>query len=218
MMRWQANQSPVFLLMLGNNDPLFDSRRVRTLRKNPGNGSGPHSNPGLRPGPAGTRASRHARICVALAASTLFSFIAVNADDDLASAFDSSTIIIAASENACYRFDIYLATSREQQLRGLMHVRHLPEFTGMLFAYSSPDMRSMWMKNTYLSLDILFLREDGTISNIAANTEPLSLKPIGSTEPVTYVLELNAGVSAKLHIDTDSLIHLRAREGISDDK
>jgi len=155
---------------------------------------------------------------VAFAAATLFCFIAAKADDNLASSFNSSTIIIAATEDACYRFDVYLATSKEQQLRGLMHVRHLPEFAGMLFVYPSPDMRSMWMKNTYLSLDILFIREDGTISNIAANTEPLSLQPIGSTEPVSYVLELNAGVSAKLHIDTDSLIYLQAREGISDDK
>jgi uncharacterized membrane protein (UPF0127 family) len=145
---------------------------------------------------------------VAFAAASLFCVIAARADDELASAYDSSTIIIEARQDACYRFDVYLAISREQQLRGLMHVRHLPEFTGMLFVYASPDMRSMWMKNTYLSLDILFVREDGTIANIAANTEPLSLKPIGSTEPVTYVLELNAGVSAKLHIDTGSLIHL----------
>ena len=178
------------------------------MRKNPGNGHGLHPNSGLRPGPAGTRASRRALIYVAFAATTFFWFVAARADDELASAFDSSTIIIEARQDACYRFDVYLAISREQQLRGLMHVRHLPEFTGMLFVYASPDMRSMWMKNTYLSLDILFVREDGTIANIAANTEPLSLKPIGSTEPVTYVLELNAGVSAKLHIDTDSLIHL----------
>ena len=178
------------------------------MRKYPGSGYGLHPISGLRPGPAGTRASRRALICVAFAAATLFWFIAARADDDLASAFDSSTIIIEAREDACYRFDVYLAMSREQQLRGLMHVRHLPEFTGMLFVYTSPDMRSMWMKNTYLSLDILFVREDGTISNIATNTEPLSLKPIASTEPVTYVLELNAGVNAKLHIDTDSLIHL----------
>ncbi len=203
---------------MSNNDPLFDNRSVRTLRKNPGTGNGLHSNSGLRPGPAGTRVSRHARIYVAFAAAIISCVIAAKADDDLASAFDSSTIIIAAREDACYRFDVYLATSREQQLRGLMHVRHLPEFTGMLFVYPSPDMRSMWMKNTYLSLDILFVHEDGTISNIAANTEPLSLKPIGSTEPVSYVLELNAGVSSKLRIDTDSLIHLQAREGISNDQ
>ena len=178
------------------------------MRKNPGNGHGLHPNSGLRPGPAGTRASRRARTCIAFAAASLFCVIAATADDELASAFDSSTIIIEARQDACYRFDVYLAISREQQLRGLMHVRHLPEFTGMLFVYASPDMRSMWMKNTYLPLDILFVRDDGTIANIAANTEPLSLTPIRSTEPVTYVLELNAGVSTKLHIDADSLIHL----------
>ncbi|MFQ6004691.1 MAG: DUF192 domain-containing protein [Woeseia sp.] len=132
---------------------------------------------------------------------------AAGANDELSDAFDRSTIIIEAQQDACYRFDIYLATSREQQTRGLMHVRHLPAFTGMLFTYPAPDMLSMWMKNTYLSLDILFIREDGTISNIEANTEPLSLKSISSTEPVSYVLELNAGVTAELRIDTSSRVH-----------
>ncbi len=132
---------------------------------------------------------------------------------DLSSAFESGTIIIEAEKDACYRFDVYLATNREQQIRGLMHVRHLREFTGMLFSYVEPNMHSMWMKNTYISLDILFIREDGTISNIESNTEPLSLKSISSTEPVSYVLELNAGVTAKLHIDTNSLVHLHRRDG-----
>jgi len=150
---------------------------------------------------------RHSWICAALAPLAVFRVDIVEADD-LGSAFDSSTIIIEAEKDACYRFDVYLATNRAQQVRGLMHVRHLPEFTGMLFVYTSPDMHSMWMKNTYISLDILFIREDGTISNIAANTEPLSLKSIGSTEPVLHVLELNAGVTSKLHIATDNLVHL----------
>lgn len=152
--------------------------------------------------------TRQARIFTGFAAATIFCFNAAKANDDLANAFDSSTIIIAASEDACYRFDVYLATSREQQIRGLMHVRHLPEFTGMLFVYPTSDMHSMWMKNTYISLDIVFIREDGTISNIEANTEPLSLTSISSTNPVSYVLELNAGVTAKLHIDTASRVHL----------
>ncbi len=128
--------------------------------------------------------------------------------DDLSIAFDSGTIIIEAQKDACYRFDVYLATSREQQTRGLMHVRHLPEFTGMLFRYTQPDIRSIWMKNTYISLDILFIREDGTIANIVANAEPLSLKSMSSTEPVSYVLELNAGVASKLHINVDSRVYL----------
>ena len=58
----------------------------------------------------------------------------------------------------------------------------------------------MWMKNTYLPLDMLFIREDGTVSSIVANTEPLSLRSISSEEPVTYVLELNAGIAERLGI------------------
>lgn len=133
--------------------------------------------------------------------------------DDLAAAFDRGTIIIAADQDACYRFDVYLATSRDQQIRGLMHVRHLPEWSGMLFVYTASDRRAMWMKNTYIPLDILFIRADGTISNIAANTEPLSLATIGSSEPVLYVLELNAGITEKLHIGSNSLVHVLGGDG-----
>ena len=148
------------------------------------------------------------------ATAIIFCFNAAVADDDLTNAFDTSTIIIAAEKDACYRFDVYLAKSRKQQIRGLMHVRHLPEFRGMLFIYPTPSIRSMWMKNTYVSLDILFIREDGTISNIVSNTEPLSLKSISAIEPVTYVLELNAGVTAKIHINTDSLVYLQSTSEI----
>ena len=128
-------------------------------------------------------------------------------DDELASAFDQGSIIIEATENACYRFDVYLATRREQHLRGLMHVRELPEFSGMLFIYAAPATQSMWMKNTYISLDILFIRADGTIANIETDTEPLSLSSIRSLGPVSYVLELNAGTAARLHIDNSSRVH-----------
>ena len=133
--------------------------------------------------------------------------------DELSAAFETGTIIIEAEKDACYRFDVYLATSRAQQTRGLMHIRQLPEMSGMLFIYTVPAMRSMWMKNTYISLDILFIREDGTIANIEANTEPLSLKSISSTEAVSYVLELNAGVTSSLRIGVESLIHLQVAEG-----
>jgi len=154
---------------------------------------------------------RHAWIISVFAALPAFGQGETEAGD-LLSTFDRGTIIIEAERDACYRFDVYLATSREQQIRGLMHVRQMPGFTGMLFGYSTPNMRSMWMKNTYISLDILFIRNDGTISNIEANTEPLSLKSISSTEPVSYVLELNAGVTARLHIDSNSLVHLSGND------
>lgn len=128
----------------------------------------------------------------------------VNEDDGLDSAFDKDVLVISASEHACYVFDIYVATSREQQSRGLMHVRHLPEFTGMLFVYRQPRVLSMWMKNTYIPLDMLFIRADGSIANIAVHTTPLSLKSVSAVEPLHFVLELNAGVTERLGIDTDS--------------
>lgn len=119
---------------------------------------------------------------------------------DLDADFARDTLVIHASRNACYRFDIWLALERPQQMRGLMFVRELPTYSGMLFVYSQPGGRSMWMKNTLISLDILFVREDGRISSIIADAEPLSLRSLSSTEPVTYVLELGGGVTQMLGI------------------
>lgn len=129
-------------------------------------------------------------------------------DGDLDAAFDKDTLVIQASDHACYVFDVYLAFSRQQQTRGLMFVRYLPPFTGMLFVYPRARMLSMWMKNTYIPLDILFIRADGSIANIAQNTEPLSLESIAAIEPLNYALELNAGITNRLKIDTQSRIYL----------
>jgi uncharacterized membrane protein (UPF0127 family) len=132
--------------------------------------------------------------------------------DDLDSAFDQATLVISADEHACYVFNIYLAVDRKQQMRGLMHVRHMPEFTGMLFVYRDTSMHSMWMKNTFIPLDMLFIRADGTVSSIETNTVPQSLESVSSIEPVNFVLELNAGVSKKLHINTDSIVYFPTGE------
>jgi uncharacterized membrane protein (UPF0127 family) len=123
------------------------------------------------------------------------------AQDNLDEAFTQDVLIIHASKHACYRLDVYIAASNEQRSRGLMHVRSLPESTGMLFLYDSDASLSMWMKNTFIPLDILFVRADGTVSSIAYDTEPQSLQSIAALEPVRYVLELNAGVAEKYSID-----------------
>ncbi|MEX2125411.1 MAG: DUF192 domain-containing protein [Woeseia sp.] len=151
--------------------------------------------------------ARPARIAF-VAAIALFMSGRSLGDDELGTAFGSDSIVIEASGPACYEFEVYLALTPEQQRRGLMHVRRLPQFTGMLFVYRDDDLHSMWMKNTYIPLDILFIRGDGSVSSIAAMTEPLSLQSIKSIEPVTYVLELNGGIAAKLGIDTDSMVYL----------
>jgi len=128
-------------------------------------------------------------------------------DESLDAVFEKDVLVITASEHACYKFDIYIATTRAQQTRGLMHVRYMPDSTGMLFVYRQPSVLSMWMKNTYMPLDMLFIRADGSIANIETHTEPLSLESISAIEPLNFVLELNAGVTERLGIDTDSRVH-----------
>jgi uncharacterized membrane protein (UPF0127 family) len=129
-------------------------------------------------------------------------------DGDLDAAFAKDVLVIAASEHACYVFDVYLAMTPQQRTRGLMFVRHMPQFTGMLFVYPRASVLSIWMKNTYIPLDILFIRADGSIANIWTHTEPLSLASLRSIEPLNYALELNAGVTERLGIDTDSHVYL----------
>jgi len=128
------------------------------------------------------------------------------ADDDLDSMFSKDVLIVVASERACYRFDVYLALTPAQRARGLMYVRDLPATTGMLFAYANADYITMWMKNTYIPLDMVFARADGTVARVARDTEPLSLRSIAAPEPVNFVLELNAGTADRLSIDEDSYL------------
>lgn len=144
---------------------------------------------------------RHLALCWLLLTAC---FLEASANEALDEAFSRDVLVIVATKHACYRFDIYLALSYEQQKRGLMFVRELPGTTGMLFVYPKTDYYSMWMKNTFIPLDIVFAAENGTIINIARHTEPQSLKSIPSERPVNFVLELNAGVTERLSIHPGS--------------
>ena len=101
--------------------------------------------------------------------------------------------LLEAAGGACVMLQLWLAENPAEQRRGLMYVRSLPDNQGMLFVYGREQPISMWMKNTYVSLDMLFIRADGTVARIAAGTRPLSLESIPSGEPVNRVLELKAG-------------------------
>jgi uncharacterized membrane protein (UPF0127 family) len=131
---------------------------------------------------------------------------AVAADDELDARFGKDVLIIVAGEHACYRFDVYLAQTNAQRARGLMYVKEMPATTGMLFVYEDDKVVSMWMKNTYIPLDMVFARADGTVASIARGTEPLSLSSVASDEPVRFVLELNAGTTQRLRIDENSYL------------
>jgi uncharacterized membrane protein (UPF0127 family) len=123
---------------------------------------------------------------------------------DLDGKFEFATLELINDAGDRLEFDVYLAESFDQQRRGLMFVRNMPETTGMLFIYADDAIRSIWMKNTYIPLDIVFARSDGRVSSIDRDAAPLTLTSRTSNEPVRFVLELNAGTTRRLGIGTNS--------------
>ena len=98
-------------------------------------------------------------------------------------------------------WSIELASNNQARAKGLMFRKSMAPMTGMLFRFDQTAPVSMWMKNTFIPLDILFVRADGTVSSIGYDAEPQSLQSIAALEPVRYVLELNAGIAEKYSID-----------------
>jgi uncharacterized membrane protein (UPF0127 family) len=115
---------------------------------------------------------------------------------------------IASAGGATHMFQIELARKPDELARGLMFRRYMPKDRGMLFDFAQPRPATMWMENTYLPLDMVFIRADGTIARIEAHAEPLSRRVIGAGEPVLAVLELNGGVCEELGIRPgDRVVH-----------
>jgi uncharacterized membrane protein (UPF0127 family) len=105
-----------------------------------------------------------------------------------------------SSSGRVHSFAVEMAQTDEQRSRGLMYRKSLPAGRGMLFDFKQEQPVAFWMKNTYVSLDMIFIRADGTILNIAENTEPLSEKMVPAAGPVRGVLEVVAGTTSKLGI------------------
>lgn len=104
------------------------------------------------------------------------------------------------SKSGTHKFVVEVARTPQEQERGLMFRQTVEPNKGMIFPQPQPQMASFWMKNTISSLDIIFIRADGTIARIEENAVPLSLDPINSGEPVIAVLELAGGRTAELGI------------------
>ena len=105
-----------------------------------------------------------------------------------------------ASKGGVHVFAVEMASTPAEQAKGLMFRRELPEGQGMLFDFHHEQPTSFWMKNTYIPLDMIFIRGDGRILRIAENTVPLSEALVPSGGPVRAVLEVNAGMARKLGI------------------
>lgn len=108
--------------------------------------------------------------------------------------------LVIVSGGMRHAFQVEVMRTPDQRAKGLMFRNYMPADRGMLFDFAASEPVAMWMQNTYISLDMLFIRADGTIARIAERTEPLSTRTIPSGEPVLSVLEINGGVSKQLGI------------------
>jgi uncharacterized membrane protein (UPF0127 family) len=100
--------------------------------------------------------------------------------------------------HATHVIDVEIADSPQEKAQGLMFRTHLDDTSGMLFAYDTPQEITMWMRNTYIPLDMVFIRADGTVHRIEARTEPLSEDIIASHGDVRACLELAGGAAERL--------------------
>lgn len=156
-----------------------------------------------------------------MAALVLFSLVATGCGKEDESADVTREIpftpegvldIWRADSTLVTRLVIELAESDEEQAQGLMYRRSLPERAGMLFVSAEPTMRSFWMRNTPLPLDIVFLDDSLRVVNVVKRTTPYSEEHILSTAPAQYVLEVRAGMTDRWGVDSTAYVTWERRD------
>ena len=121
--------------------------------------------------------------------------------------FEIATLEIR-TRTGSHRFTVEVARTARQHATGLMFRRRMDPGSGMLFLYRTSQPVTMWMKNTFIPLDMLFVAADGRIVRIAQRTVPHSIQTVPSGGPVIAVLELNGGTAERLGIRTgDRIVH-----------
>ena len=124
------------------------------------------------------------------------------------SAFPQSLLAIRTSSGKVVNFKIWEADTPQREEQGMMFIREMDEHTGMLFMFPENHRVRMWMKNTYVSLDLLFLNAQGKIDYIAAKATPQSEDIIGPATPEFAVLELKGGACEQFGIQVgDKVLH-----------
>lgn len=138
--------------------------------------------------------------------------LAQSAPPEPLSAFPQSLLAIKTANGKVVNFRIWLADTKQREEQGMMFVRDMDVHTGMLFMFPENQPVSMWMHNTYVSLDLLFLDAHGKIDYIAASATPRSDAIIGPKRPEYAVLELKGGACEQFGIKLgDTVIHSRFR-------
>ncbi len=120
--------------------------------------------------------------------------------------FPRAQLIIDTQERGCVLFDVYVAQSPAQRAQGLMHIEAMDQYEGMIFLYPQEGRISMWMKNTLISLDMLFIDKQSKIANMHAGAVPLAETIIDSGTNVIAVIELKAGAINYFGIETGNRI------------
>jgi uncharacterized protein len=124
--------------------------------------------------------------------------------EDAQTALEPLSIVTASGT---HDFSVEVMRTDAERERGLMFRRYLPNDRGMLFNFDVEQPVMMWMKNTFLPLDMIFMDRTGKVVSIAANTEPLSEHIIPSVEPAYAVLEVNAGTAARIGLKVGDRVH-----------
>jgi uncharacterized protein len=138
----------------------------------------------------------------------LVAIMAGGAVADVPVSFGQSQLEIVVADGTRHGFDIELAQTDAQLHRGLMGRAKLAATAGMLFDFGHEQPVAMWMKDTLIPLDMVFIAKDGTIVGIAERTLPHSLAIISSPHPARAVLELNGGTASRLGIHAgDRVVH-----------
>lgn len=122
-------------------------------------------------------------------------------------ALETETLSIRTQNGMRHRFQVELASTPLEWKHGLMHRTEMPFDHGMLFVFPEENMRSFWMKNTLIPLDMIFIRADGEIVNIQKNAKPYDLTSRPSTAPALAVLEINGGLSDRLGIAAGDIVY-----------
>jgi uncharacterized membrane protein (UPF0127 family) len=133
----------------------------------------------------------------ALALACIAIFAAAGCSAQIAPLHDLASLQQTTVEIGKNKFEAWLAISPEEKAQGLMFVRDLPADRGMLFLYDKASDAGIWMKNTYIELDIVFIASDGRIVKIFERARPHSLETMSPGQPVTAVLELKGGETAR---------------------
>lgn len=138
-----------------------------------------------------------------------FSFFlaAFGAQTNAAGTDPSKQLTIVAQDGTRHHFKVELALTPQQQAHGLMNRTEMAQDAGMLFFFGDEQIRSFWMKNTLIPLDMVFIRRDGSVVNIHDSATPNDLTSVSSTAPAAAVLELNGGVAKKLGITQGAKVH-----------